>query len=75
MDNLSSIQTKKSWYNYMEFDNSDIYVQLQHPAQPVPCNCTLGTYFGNPESLVVRKNFEDLDLEFEPRWCFDYINN
>ena len=32
------------------------------------------TYFGNPESLVVRKNFEDLDLEFEPRWCFDYIN-
>ena len=34
----------------------------------------MGTYFGNPESLVVRKNFEDLDLEFEPRWCFDYIN-
>ena len=33
----------------------------------------MGTYFGNPESLVVRRHFEDLDLEFEPRWCFDYI--
>ena len=31
MDNLSSIQTKKSWYNYMEFDKTHIYVQLQHP--------------------------------------------
>ena len=34
----------------------------------------MGTYFGNPESLLVRRNFEDLDLEFEPKWCFDYIN-
>ena len=74
MNNLSSIQTKKSWYNYMEFDKTHIYVQLQHPAQPVSMELYLGTYFGNPESLVVRRHFEDLDLEFEPRWCFDYIN-
>ena len=74
MDNLSSIQTKKSWYNYMEFDKTHIYVQLQHPAQPVSMESYIRTYFGNPESLVVRKPFEDLDLEFEPRWCFDYIN-
>ena len=74
MDNLSSIQTKKSWYNYMEFDKTHIYVQLQHPAQPVSMELYMGTYFGNPESLVVRRHFEDLDLEFEPRWCFDYIN-
>ena len=74
MDNLSSIQTKKSWYHYMEFDKTHIYVQLQHPAHPFSMELYMGTYFGNPESLVVRKNFEDLDLEFEPRWCFDYIN-
>ena len=74
MDNLSSIQTKKSWYNNMEFDKTHIYVQLQHPAQPVSIELYMGTYFGNPESLIVRRNFEDLDLEFEPRWCFDYIN-
>ena len=74
MNNLSSIQTRKSWYNYMEFDKTHIYVQLQHPAQPVSMEIYMGTYFGNPESLLVRKNFEDLDLEFEPKWCFDYIN-
>ena len=74
MDNLSSIQTKKSWYNYMEFDKTHIYVQLQHPGQPISMELYMGTYFGNPESLVVRRNFENLDLEFEPRWCFDYIN-
>ena len=74
MNNLSSIQTKKSWYNYMGFDKTHIYVQLQHPAQPISIELYMGTYFGNPESLIVRRNFEDLDLEFEPRWCFDYIN-
>ena len=74
MDNLSSIQTKKSWYNYMKFDKTHIYVQLQHPGQPISMELYMGTYFGNPESLVVRRNFENLDLEFEPRWCFDYIN-
>ena len=58
----------------MEFDKTHICVQLQHPAQPVSMELYMGTYFGNPESLVVRKNFENLDLEFEPRWCFDYIN-
>ena len=26
------------------------------------------------KSLLVRRNFENLDLEFEPKWCFDYIN-
>ena len=58
----------------MEFDKTHIYVQLQHPAQPISMEIYMGTYFGNPESLIVRENFEDLDLEFEPRWCFDYIN-
>ena len=58
----------------MEFDKTHIYVQLQHPAQPVSMELYMGTYFGNPESLVVRRQLEDLDLEFEPRWCFDYIN-
>ena len=58
----------------MEFDKTHIYVQLQHPAQPISIELYMGTYFCNPESLVVRRNFEDLDLEFEPRWCFDYIN-
>ena len=74
MYNLSSIQTKKSWYNYMEFDKTHIYVQLQHPAQPISMELYMGTYFGNPESLVVRKDFQDLDMEFEPKWLFDYIN-
>ena len=74
MNNLSSIQTKKSWYNYMEFDKTHIYVQLQHPVQPVFMKLYMGTYFGDLESLIVRRHFEDLDLEFEPRWCFDYIN-
>ena len=58
----------------MEFDKTHIYVQLQHPIHPFSMELYTGTYFGNPESLVVRNNFEDLDLEFEPRWCFDYIN-
>ena len=58
----------------MEFNKTHIYVQLQHPAQPVSMELYMGTYFGNPESLVVRRHFEDLDLEFEPRWCVDYIN-
>ena len=74
MYNLSSIQTKKSWYNYMEFDKTHIYVQLQHPAQPISMELYMGTYFGNPESLVVRRDFQDLDMEFEPKWLFDYIN-
>ena len=74
MYNLSSIQTKKSWYNYMEFDKTHIYVQLQHPAQPISMELYMGTYFGNPENLVVRRDFKDLDMEFEPRWLFDYIN-
>ena len=74
MYNLSSIQTKKSWYNYMEFDKTHIYVQLQHPAQPVSMELYMGTYFGNPESLVVRRDFQDLDMEFEPKCLFDYIN-
>ena len=34
----------------------------------------MGTYFGNPENLVVRRDFQDLDMEFEPKWLFDYIN-
>lgn len=74
MYNLSSIQAKKSWYNYMEFDKTHIYVQLQHPAQPISMELYMGTYFGNPESLVVRRDFQDLDMEFEPKWLFDYIN-
>ena len=71
---FGSIRTKKSWYNYMEFGKTHIYVQLQHPAQPVSMELYMGTYFGNPESLLVRKGFEHFDLEFEPRWCFDYVN-
>ena len=51
-----------------------MYVQLQHPAQPVSMELYMKTYFGNPESLIVRKQFEDLDLEFELRWCFDSIS-
>ena len=74
MYNLSSIQTQKSWYNYMEFDKTHIYVQLQHPAQPISMELYMGTYFGNPENLVVRRDFQDLDMEFEPKWLFDYIN-
>ena len=58
----------------MEFDKTHIYVQLQHPAQLVSMELYMGTYFGNPESLLVRKNFENLDLEFEPRCFLDYIN-
>ena len=57
----------------MEFDKTHIYVQLHH-TQPVSMELYMGTYFGNPESLIVRRNFDDLDLEFEPRWCFNYIN-
>ena len=34
----------------------------------------MGTYFGNPENLVVRRDFQDLDMKFEPRCLFDYIN-
>ena len=74
MYNLSSIQTKKSWYNYMEFDKTHIYVQLQHAAQPISIELYMGTFFGNPESLVIRRDFQDLDMEFEPRCLFDYIN-
>ena len=74
MYNLSSIQTKKSWYNYMEFDKTHIYVQLQHAAQPISIELYMGTFFGNPESLVIRRDFQDLDMEFEPKCLFDYIN-
>ena len=74
MYNLSSIETKKSWYNYMEFDKTHIYIQLQHPSQPISMELYMGTYFGNPESLKVRKDFQDLDIEFEPKCPFDYLN-
>ena len=39
-----------------------------------PWNYIWELIFGNPESLVVKRQFEDLDLEFDPRWCFDYVN-
>ena len=41
----------------MEFDKAHIYVQLQHPAQPVSMELYMGTYFGNPEKFSCKKTF------------------
>ena len=77
MYNLSSIQTKKSWHSYMEFDKTHIYMQFSTKWVPSTMEIYLGTYFGNPEDLEIRdglQDFQQFTLSYEKHCLYDYIN-
>ena len=74
MYNLSSIQSKKSWHSYFEFDKTHVYIQLTSPQSPSSMELYVGTFFGNPEDIIIREEYQDMDITFEKYWFWDYIN-